>query len=75
MYIINTYEAKTRLSQLLVEVQKGKEVIIGKAGTPIAKLVPFGTFNKKRIAGQLVGKINIARDFDNLPEELTQYFT
>lgn len=75
MYIINTYEAKTRLSQLLVEVQKGKEIIIGKAGTPIARLVPFGTFKKKRIGGQLTGKIDIAGDFDNLPEELAQYFT
>jgi prevent-host-death family protein len=40
MEITNVQEAKTHLSRLMAEVQAGKEAVIGKAGKPIAKLVP-----------------------------------
>ncbi len=74
MQIINTHNAKTNLSQLLHQVSQGEEFIIGKAGTPVAKLVPYKTVEKKRVGGQLKGKISIHKDFDKLPEEFMQHF-
>lgn len=41
MSLVNTHEAKTHLSRLLEEVIKGREVVIAKAGKPVARLVPF----------------------------------
>jgi prevent-host-death family protein len=45
---IGTFEAKTHLSEMLEEVQKGKDYIITKRGTPIAKLIPFSAHKKTR---------------------------
>lgn len=75
MQIINIHEAKTHLSKFLNQVVGGDEVIIGKAGTPIAKLVPFQKPATKRVGGQLSGKIKIKKDFDTLPQEFLKYFT
>ncbi len=75
MPIINTYEAKTNLSKLLEDVKEGKEVIIGKFGVPIAKLVPFTATPKPRTGGQLKGKITIAKDFDVLPKNFVKNFS
>ena len=75
MNIINTHEAKTHLSKILEDVAEGKEVIIGKAGKPMAKLIPFHASPKKRKGGQLKGKIHIGKDFDKLPKTFTKDFT
>lgn len=72
--ITNISEAKSQLSALLEKVQKGKEVIIGKAGKPIAKLVPFEKSDLRRQAGTLRGKIKMSKDFDQLPKELADLF-
>lgn len=74
MQIINTHEAKTHLSALLEDVKEGKEVIIGRFGVPIAKLVPFVTAPKQRKGGQLKGKIAIAADFDVMPKSFLKHF-
>lgn len=55
----NVHEAKTRLSELLDRVQKGQEVIIAKAGTPCARLVPIYP-DVARIAGAYRGIIGAA---------------
>ncbi len=68
MRITNVSEAKATLSQLLVDVEQGKDVIIGRAGKPIARLVPFER-KQQRTLGALKGKIWIAPDFDVWPEE------
>jgi antitoxin (DNA-binding transcriptional repressor) of toxin-antitoxin stability system len=52
----------------------GKEVIIGKAGRPVAKLVPYEGNEKPRQPGALRGKIEIADDFDELPEDIAKAF-
>jgi prevent-host-death family protein len=75
MPVINTHEAKTHLSQLLEDVKEGKEIIIGKFGVPIAKLVPFTAPHTKRTGGQLKGKIVVSRDFDVLPKSFLKHFT
>ena len=74
MKMVNTHEAKTYLSKLLEDVTKGKEVIISKAGTPVAKLVPFAPSLKKRVGGQLKGKMKMSADFDTLPKEFLSHF-
>ncbi len=75
MQIINTHEAKTHLSKLLDAVSKGQEIIIGRANTPIAKLVPYDRPAKKRAGGQLTGQIKMADDFDVLPDDFMNYFS
>lgn len=74
MHITNISEAKSQLSALIEKVLSGQEVIIGKAGKPVARLVPYKHKIEKRIPGALKGKIRISPDFDELPEELSRAF-
>lgn len=77
MQITNISEAKTSLSKLIEQVLNGEEVIIGKAGKPVAKLVPYTQDTSPRTlgAGKWKGKIWIADDFDDLPEDVLKLFT
>ena len=61
---MNIHEAKTHLSRLLQRVAEGEEVVIARAGIPIAKLIPAGPEHKSRPMGIDEGKIWIAEDFD-----------
>lgn len=74
MPITNISDAKARLSALLRRVQEGEEIVIGKAGKPIAKLVPFDRGAVLREPGALEGRITIADDFDELPDDLAEAF-
>jgi prevent-host-death family protein len=74
MMIRNISQAKTELSALIEAVQKGQEVLIGKAGKPVAKLVPYHGAARPRKPGALKGKIRIAPDFDELPADLADSF-
>lgn len=68
---VNIYEAKTRLSQLVDQAAKGEEVIIARAGRPVARLVAFRTAEKARRPGRLRGRVRIGRNFSApLPEDL-----
>ncbi len=72
---VNIHEAKTNLSRLVDQVSGGAEIIIAKAGKPVAKLVPIGRRGRVRKPGFLKGKIKIAADFDApLPGELLDAF-
>ena len=46
---VNIYEAKTRLSELVDQVSRGETVIIAKAGTPLAKLVPLASGTRRKL--------------------------
>ena len=70
MRIANISEAKAQLSALIEKVQAGEEVIIGKAGKPVARLVKYDNSRQSRQPGALKGKIKILKDFDSLPEDL-----
>jgi prevent-host-death family protein len=74
MKTVNVYEAKTRLSQLLDLAASGEEVIIARAGRPMAKLIPYQVNQKSRKPGCWKGKVKIAKDFDELPEDLSRAF-
>ncbi len=73
--VVNTVtEAKAQLSALLDRVSRGEEVIISRAGKPVAALVPYTKDHQPRSPGRLRGKIKIAKDFDELPPEFTESF-
>jgi prevent-host-death family protein len=72
---VNVHEAKTHLSRLLARVAAGEEVLIAKAGKPVARLVPLARRRPRRTPGRDVGKGWIAEDFDApLPKELLALF-
>ena len=66
---VNVHEAKTHFSKLLQRVLNGEEVIIAKAGEPVAILSPLPLSTTSRIPGNDAGKVIIMPDFDEpLPE-------
>jgi prevent-host-death family protein len=67
---VNIHEAKTRFSKLIKRVQMGEEIVIARAGTPIARLVPFREKGARK-PGSAKGLITMGPDFDApLPEDL-----
>ena len=74
MQITNISEAKAQFSALIEKVISGKEVIIGKAGKPVAKIVRYNQNEEPRIPGAMQGKIHIAEDFDELPADIGAAF-
>ena len=65
--IINVHEAKTQLSRLLDKAHAGEEIVLSKAGTPYARLVPLKAVDAKRQPGRLKGTLDPAF-FDPLPD-------
>jgi prevent-host-death family protein len=76
MATVNIHAAKTHLSRLVEKAAAGEEIIIAKAGTPLAKLGPLAaTEQKKRRLGLLAGRITIPADFDApLPNQILDAF-
>lgn len=66
MLTINVQEAKTRLSDLLVRATNGEEIVIARAGTPVARLVPVDAAPGRKFGGHA---IDIPDDFDAPLEE------
>ncbi len=75
MQMINVHEAKTHLSRLLTRVSAGEEIIISKAGKPVARLVPWREPVLKRRPGLDRGRFVVPDDFDApLPAEVLDDF-
>lgn len=74
MQIFNIHEAKTNLSKLIAKTQNGEEIIIAKAGKPVAKLVAHTETLKPRKPGALKGKIFISDNFNDEDEEINKLF-
>ena len=71
----NVHLAKTHLSELLERVADGEEVIISKAGVPVARLVPVVRMDDKRPLGTEKGRLVVPDDFDApLPAEVLESF-
>lgn len=62
--LVNMHEAKTHLSRLVEQVEAGEEIVIGRAGRPVARLVPYVRAGGPRTPGALRGTIWLADDFD-----------
>ncbi|HEX2744836.1 MAG TPA: type II toxin-antitoxin system Phd/YefM family antitoxin [Streptosporangiaceae bacterium] len=71
---VNVYEAKTHLSQLLDRAAAGEEIVIARAGRPVARLVALADAPPQRVPGGWRGKVSIAADFDDLPPEIEAAF-
>lgn len=71
---VNVHDAKTHLSRLLARAEGGQEVVIARAGRPVAKLVPLRPRRAPRRLGLWAGKGWIAPDFDETPEALVKLF-
>ncbi|MBO0705080.1 MAG: type II toxin-antitoxin system Phd/YefM family antitoxin [Candidatus Dormibacteraeota bacterium] len=74
MNVVNIHEAKTHLSRLLDRVAAGEEITIGKAGKPVARLVPYRTVRAPRRPGGWEGRVRIHADFDELPSGVGDAF-
>lgn len=73
--IYNLYDAKTSLSQLVDRAAAGEEIVIAKAGRPLARLVPLDSRGVPRRPGAWKGQVWIADDFDApLPPEIAAAF-
>jgi prevent-host-death family protein len=71
---VNIYDAKTRLSQLVDEAAAGRDVVIARAGRPVARLTRLETGGKRRL-GVLDGRFRIPDDFNRpLADEVIRAF-
>lgn len=66
---VNVYEAKTHLSQLIDRAAAGEEIVIARAGRPVARLVALADRPRPREPGAWRGRVRVAADFDELPSE------
>ena len=72
---VNVYEAKTHLSQLLDRAAAGEEIVIARAGRPVARLVALAEpASRRRIPGGWQGKVRMASDFEELPADIAAAF-
>lgn len=71
---MNVHEAKTHLSKLLARVALGEEVIIAKAGTPVAKLVPINGKRRDFKFGSAKGDFVVPEDFNEPDPEIEDLF-
>ncbi len=75
MIIVNTYRAKSRLSKLLERAGKGEDVVIARAGKPVARLVAYEGTATPRKLGWLKGKMVVPENLDDpLPDDLLDAF-
>jgi prevent-host-death family protein len=75
MRTVNIHAAKTQLSRLVEDAAKGEEIVIAKAGKPVARLMPLDEERPERRLGGLAGKVRIPEDFDApLPDDVLDAF-
>ena len=74
MVVRNISRARAELSALIEAARSGDEVILTKAGKPVARLIPYDEPSRRRRPGSMRGEIWIAPDFDTLPEDVAAAF-
>lgn len=74
MKVANIHEAKSQLSKLVERAEAGEEIIIARAGKPVAKLVAYRGRRGPRRGGQWRGKVKTKPGFDELPEDIAAAF-
>jgi prevent-host-death family protein len=68
---VGMHEAKTKLSQLVERAEAGEDIVIARNGKPVARLVPVaGTGSFAAVRGAWRGRVRIAEDFDELPDDI-----
>lgn len=72
--VVNVHQAKTHLSRLLERVRQGEEIVIARAGKPVARLVAVKPA-APRAPGSAVGLVTLSEDFDApLPDDVLREF-
>ncbi len=75
MAVVNIHAAKTQLSRLVDQAAAGEEIVIARAGKPVARLVQLEEKPKKRVLGLYEGELRIPADFDApLPDDILALF-
>lgn len=74
MPVVNMHEAKSQLSRLVDQVEKGAEVVIARAGRPVARLIRYEPAHAPRRFGAYAGQVRVADDFDELRDEIRAAF-
>ena len=72
--VVNVHAAKSQLSRLLERAEAGEEIVIARAGKPVAKLVRYVPDRPKRVFGALRGRIFIHGDFNELDTDMEREF-
>jgi prevent-host-death family protein len=73
---VGMHEAKTKLSQLVERADRGEDIVIARNGTPVARLVPVaGPASIASVRGIWQGQVQIADDFDQLPDDIADAFS
>lgn len=70
---VNVHEAKTNLSRLLARVAEGEEIVISRAGVPVAKLVPYAQRPRRRL-GLLEGQFKVTQAFFEADRDIEEMF-
>jgi prevent-host-death family protein len=72
---VGMHEAKTKLSQLVERAEAGEDIVIARNGKPVARLVPVaGTTSLAAVRGAWRGRVRVADDFDDLPDDIAEAF-
>ncbi len=74
METVNVHQAKTHFSKLLRRVAEGEEIVIARAGRPVARLVPVPPPDCRRVPGTAAGEFKVPEDFNDLPTDLLGSF-
>lgn len=73
-HIVNTHEAKSRLSELIREAEEGAEVIVARNGHPVARIVPWRPVHSARVPGAWAGRVEYGDDVVGSDEEIVAMF-
>jgi prevent-host-death family protein len=71
---VNVHEAKTHLSRLIDRAAAGEEIVLARAGRPVARLVALADLGRPRQPGQLRGRISLTDESEDTPEWLIDAF-
>ena len=72
--MVNTHEAKSRLSELIREAEEGVEVIVARNGDPVAKIIPWRPVRSVRVAGAWAGRVDYNDDVVGSDAEIVAMF-
>jgi len=70
---VNIAQAKARFSELVQMAMSGEDVVIARDNRPLLKLVPLGALAGPRKPGSAAGRVWVAPDFDETPEDFKEY--
>jgi antitoxin (DNA-binding transcriptional repressor) of toxin-antitoxin stability system len=73
MDAVSIHEAKTHFSRLIARAEVGGEIVVWRGPTPVAKIVAYHPPTTPRVPGALKGRITIADDFDETPDDFADY--